>query len=471
VALCLAAALAAAIALGGSLSLAAPPDSAAQLQAAQVHLYHGRYFAALRLLQDDRFDRASNEDAGTARRFRLQSLSAVLGALGQYRRAQGTYNESFDPLGPGTIPQLSPTQIQFVERTRVRPAEELILQAVKNHQIVILNETHCQPEHRAFGMRLVPKLAALGVTHFGLEYGDQEALDRARRSGRVMPELDYYGFEPQRANLLRAVLTSGMKPVAFDVSSLKTEWFKTDSELRERGLARDEAMARNIRDRILRDNPKAKVFIWVGMGHAYKVPIGGESYMAKRLWQRTGIEPFTIDQLSDSGDQAHTSWMYQWLLKAARTAWREPRAVELPLGSFDGAPTRELQDHPIFSRMLRRGVDAIVLHPPDAFEQDGRRPRWHLPENGATIQGSVSEHNHPCVGWLVQAKPLSEGPAAAPADQVLTGQAGGYVLEVQPGRYEVTVLRPTNVAEQEPSVARKRELRCRAGESLRWDVK
>src|SRR5207244_4006951 len=95
---------------------------------------------------------------------RLQTFSALQGAVGRYREAQETFNRA---MPPGQVPApLSSGELEAIRETPMEPAEEMVLDAVRRHQIVLLNETHHQPEHRAFGARLIPRLAALGVKYF-----------------------------------------------------------------------------------------------------------------------------------------------------------------------------------------------------------------------------------------------------------------------------------------------------------------
>jgi hypothetical protein len=197
-------------------------------------------------------------------------------------------------------------------------------------------------------------------------------------------------------------------------------------------------MARHIQEEILQKDPSAKMLIWVGMGHACKAEVDGEAFMARRLWKLTGIEPYTIYQLSDGNDPKHDSSIYRWLVITAGRSVVLPQAVCLPAGvSFTSAPDR-LKRHPIYSRMMKMGVDAVILHPASPVETARARPAW-LGRGKATIRGKVTRQGQPVAGCLVQALPADEGADATPAGQVLTDVLGGYELKVLPGSYDVRV--------------------------------
>src|SRR5262249_28689344 len=140
-------------------------------------------------------------------------------------------------------PPPSPEQLQILEAIPREPAAQVVLRAVEEHPLVILNEAHHQPEHRAFAARLMPELAAAGVRYFAREPQSQKRLDEAVKSDGVTSETDPYSFEPQRAELLRAVLRSGLKPVAIDFRSPEEE--EEVRQYPERAmLVREASMAR-----------------------------------------------------------------------------------------------------------------------------------------------------------------------------------------------------------------------------------
>jgi len=141
-------------------------------------------------------------------------------------------------------------------------------------------------------------------------------------------------------------------------------------------------MARNLDELILQRDPGAKLFVYAGGQHGAKTPQWqGTEWMAMRLWQRTGIEPFSVVQMSDTGDPPHDWKLYHLLVKAARRPVPEPMAVQWPGPGFKEEIPEALRQHPIYSAHLEHGADALVLHPPEPFENGVERPAWteHAP--------------------------------------------------------------------------------------------
>src|SRR5207245_129046 len=125
-------------------------------------------------------------------------------------------------------------------------------------------------------------------THFALETGNQRALDEAVKSGRIKTDSDPYSWDPARAGLLRAVVKSGLKPIALDLHP--EDAAKMPKEPGASLPFRETTMARHLQE-ILDKEPKAKIFVWVGFSHALKTPQGRRNleWMAARFWTSTGI--------------------------------------------------------------------------------------------------------------------------------------------------------------------------------------
>jgi hypothetical protein len=230
-------------------------------------------------------------------------------------------------------------------------------------------------------------------------------------------------------------------------------------------------MARNIDEAILQRDPGAKVFIYAGGMHGAKRPQwGGNVWMALRLWRRTGIEPFSVFQMSDAGDPAYDWPLYHLLVKSGGRRFPEAQAVRWPTGFSEEIP-EALRQHPVYSHLIEHGVDAIVLHPPEPLETAAERPAWLQPEDAAEIVGTVLRDEAPCEGCLVQALVEAEGELSTPADQVLTDEQGRYQLRVRAGRYRLRVWAPAEGAGDEYVVATLPAITSSARQTVRRDVR
>jgi hypothetical protein len=134
------------------------------------------------------------------------------------------------------------------------------------------------------------------------------------------------------------------------------------------GEPREYLMARNIVDRILAANPKARIFVYAGYSHAMKVPVSESdddpSKFAAQLRRITGIDPLTINQTTLF---AHFGGTQQALYyrHAAKKALANRPAVLL---DAHGAPIKLGIDS--------KAYDFEVLHPPYAEDSHTHRPAW-----------------------------------------------------------------------------------------------
>src|SRR5258708_16106359 len=112
----------------------------------------------------------------------------------------------------------------------------------------------------------------------------------------VTPATDgWFTAEPQRAALLRAAIALHLTIVAFDMDEADQAW--REKHLDESAAYRERGMAEHIIERMLQEEPHARVLIWVGYGHAYKYILpDGFKPMAAWLWELSGEEPFSCYQ-------------------------------------------------------------------------------------------------------------------------------------------------------------------------------
>lgn len=174
-------------------------------------------------------------------------------------------------------------------------ALQAIVNAAKTRQIVILNEAHHVSMNRAFAMRLARELRKQGFEYMACEtfnYYTHEANDTAAPpplANGYPPQRGegYYLRDPYFGEFMREAIRDKWKFVGY-------EYHVDDAKASrlERLRRREEGQANNLMERVFRDNPKAKVFIYVGFGHAAKaaMPYGDtqELMMAARLKSKNG---------------------------------------------------------------------------------------------------------------------------------------------------------------------------------------
>lgn len=306
-----------------------------------------------------------------------------------------------------------PPNVSRLEGYESVDALDAILRASDAAQIILINEAHHVPQHRAFTYELLKALRRKGFTHFAAETLSEEDTSLNER-GYPKRMTGYYTNEPLYGELVRVALKLGYRVVPY-------EWtgeYTPDN--------REQGQAKNLVDRILKESPKARILVHAGYAHIEESgTLVGAKTMAQRLKEITGIDPFTIDQteMTQRSSPEYEHPLYRYLtgkkLISRPTIYRNARGE--------------------WWALIKGKVDATLFHPRSVYR--GGRPTWaslgtdrrpyRLPGN---ICGSAAR-------CLVRARFEAESDDAVAVDQVeaITGQAnavlmlpaGEFVLEVK----------------------------------------
>ncbi len=166
--------------------------------------------------------------------------------------------------------------------------DKFILEEAKKHQIVIINEGHHIPLHRAYLAHLLPELRKEGFEMMGIEaLGDSEVRVMDNRGYPYLAEGGYL-TEPCFGNMVRKAYSLGFKLFEYESDS-------------GRGAQREKDQANKI-IKMIEAHPSAKFLIYCGYDHHIKDTIpGADSWghaMAGWVKLKTGIDPMTIDQVT-----------------------------------------------------------------------------------------------------------------------------------------------------------------------------
>ena len=304
-------------------------------------------------------------------------------------------------------PRVESSMRERVDALEVRGALGAIADLVENELIVLINEAHHVPQHRAFSIELLHELRPLGFTHFAAETLYATDVDLQTREYPTEQSGAYLN-EPVYADLVRTAIALGYQVVPY-------ESFGRDREL---------GQATNIIERILDVDPDARVVVHAGYSHINEQGmLAGSRTMGSRLKEITGIDPITIDQteMSERSSPEFEHSIYRHVVDGRSLT--EPSV----LINADGAPWT-----------LQPGVrDVTLFHPRSVYEHGrptwlqlgGRRRAYALPAN-------ICDDAPRC---LVRARALKEGEDAVPIDRVevvagapvpaLLLPAGEFVLE------------------------------------------
>ena len=344
------------------------------------------YFAELMKAEAD-VD-AAGDDA-SKRRFPLTMLATHQSFVGDTERAIETFRVS------GTRPQRG-SPADGIAEADVRDALAAIVEAVRDRQIVMINEAHHVPRDRAFATLVAIELRKVGFEYLALETLDirPEATEALAARGYPLVEDGYYSRDPVFGDFIRRALSVGYRPVAYEHSKFE------ESDPKRKHARREEGQARNIVERILLKDPNARILVHVGYGHLRKAveetnPI--PTMMAEYLRLQTGIDPYTIDQTQPlPADTARS----QSLIDAA------------PADAFVVTPRGAARPY-----LASPAIDMFVFHKPVRLV-DGR-PYW-LAMGGYRAPRKIPGKLLPRTGRrLVQALVANESANAVPMDQVL----------------------------------------------------
>ena len=291
----------------------------------------------------------------------------------------------------------------------------LLVERARATSVVIINEAHNQPAHRAYCRQLLRQLAPLGYTFFAVEALSPADTGINKRKFPLSTS-GFYTREPNMGKLLRAARVSGFYLFSHEAQSKEFSDWKKDINYR------DSMQAVNILA-VLRKNPKAKIVALVGYDHVLEKERDGVKRLATYLHELGHLDPFTIDQT-----------------QAYRPAQGPPATRPMALVGRDGrlATIGERQGY----------VDMEVMHPPQTLVQG--RPAWLAAvasDKLVTAPIPAAYAGRRCLAQLYDQQEYQQyGDQAIPLDQYFTefSLKGIRLFGLDPGRATIIKYRPVN---------------------------
>ncbi len=335
-----------------------------------------------------------------------QMIAFAEAELGRYREAERSF-----PFPP----QRFAVELPSPDSHRAVDAVDGIAALARDRQLVMINEAHHVARHRTLTLALLPRLRALGFTHFAAESLDADDRELPSR-GYVRNDSDsMYLREPVYGNLVRQALALGFVLVPYEAAG-------GDMEARESG------QARNLYEAVFARTPDARLVVHAGFAHIDEAPsqrLWNIDPLAMRLKALTGIDSLTVEQT---------------LAPATRTdATAAPEAVDLAerFGLTRAGILLAKADDSVW-RIRPDLHDVSVLWPTDAGT-DGHRPDWlaHIDQRQPWPIGPAHcRGRFPCV---VDATLASESAEAVAIDRYAFFAAADpeVPLWLSSGRYRV----------------------------------
>ncbi|MFC5740659.1 hypothetical protein [Dyella tabacisoli] len=332
-----------------------------------------------------------------------QLLATVENELGMYNEAIRDFPFDNRVRNGAELPQSA--QWQAVD------AADAIEKLAANRRLVMINEAHHDAHTRQLTLALLPRLRALGFTHFAIEALDDKDSALMKRGYPVSDSGSEYLHEPIYGDIVREAIKLGFIIVPYESDTIST-------------ADRETHQADNLYRRVFMRDPKARLLVHAGYAHIDKV-VGsfGSTIqpMAAHLIQISGIDPLSIDQtqLRDVGP-VRGDTTYRSLLASF-----EPKDPTVLLNRTTGnAWSTNPAAH-----------DISVLLPPAGHR---RRPSW-LSLDGQRqthlVTADLCGGHLPCV---VEAHYANEPDEATPADRcTLLTPDGVNSLYLRAGDYRV----------------------------------
>lgn len=298
--------------------------------------------------------RAAIDQAGG----RLQKLGAERAFAGDTEGAIAAFDLLRD--APVALTAAHRAQLARLADVQAEDAIQAIVAAARDKRVVLLNEAHHVPMHRAFAQRLAAELRKIGFTYLAAETFNDGAPGDARPStpnGQTVAATGTYTKDAVFAGFVNAALADGWKLVAYE-----PDWEAlADKDPLQQIRKREQGQARNLVERIFSKDKEARVFIYAGYAHVYKAQPGdGIVWMAQYLERATELDLLSIDQ---AAFYAHPDRAAEVPLYAELTDRFGEQRAPFVLRAADGS-------RPVLNGLTGR-VDLQVIYPRYAM-QDGR---------------------------------------------------------------------------------------------------
>lgn len=238
----------------------------------------------------------------------------------------------------------------LLANANVEAAIDAIVLEARTRNVVILNEAHHVPMHRAFAMQLARALRKIGYSYLACEtFGELEPV----RDGYALSSTGYYSNEPMYGQFLRDAASDGWKFIAYE-----------PFEENQTRLQREIGEARNLIERIFARDSAAKVFVYVGYSHALKKPEATNdkdfAWMAAQLVRLHKAKILSIDQTTMFSHSQKNFEAQGYRSAVERAGLKQPFVIKSANGSYQ-----------VFGK-YKGGMDMQVFHLPAVTLPNGR---------------------------------------------------------------------------------------------------
>ncbi len=288
-------------------------------------------------------------------------------------------------------------------------ARKFIIFISRNYRVIMINEAHNNPLHRAFTASMLEDLYKRGFHYLAMEMLSNYS-DTSRTP--VTSVTGHYSSEPVAGELIRKAADIGFRLVGYEDPEAQTH---TPTQ-------RDSVQAANL-FKIIQQDPDARILVHAGYGHiAEKSDSSDFVPMGMAFKKISGIDPLTIDQtnMTEESTFAYGKALYEAYVQKYDLAYPSIALVN---------------DEPV--NVTNNDIyDLSVIHPRTIY-RDGR-PVWlNMFGLRQALYVKPSDKNTFLVQAYYQYESFSHTPGQlVPADQTyIPTNKGNYLLYLRRGKY------------------------------------
>lgn len=226
----------------------------------------------------------------------LTRMGVLYSLVGRYREANSYFdkidllrdNLSKDSSLHYTITDYLPTDASYY-----------IDSISESERVIMFNEAHHRPEHRAFVSNQLASLYNKGFHYLAIEALSYMDTNLSKRGYPIIDQSGFYTNEPFFSDMLQRAIKLGYRLIPYEDTCLTKYTNSNNTDPIALANTREESQAMNISN-ILKTDSLAKIVVYAGYGHIEEEAISGWKPMASYFFDQTGINPLTIDQVEMS---------------------------------------------------------------------------------------------------------------------------------------------------------------------------
>lgn len=375
-----------------------------------------------------------------------QRLSSVrgrewYGVMQLYASAEnelGLYNEALRDF-PLVSPALPRAVLPKKDSWQKVDAIEAIIKAAASVQVIFINEAHHDAHTRVLTLELLPHLYAAGYRYLAVEAVAEDSASLAKRGYPLETSGSEYLHEPIYGEIIRKAIAIGYKIIPYDADTLDP-------------IEREEGQAKNLYDRVFREDPRARVVVHAGYAHIDKGrgELGSVTPLAAQLQRRLKFKAISVNQTQFRETLPEDNEGYRWLVKE----W-DIRAPAVFVNKREGmlwSAKPKLYDVNVV--LPRTGRDAVLSGGTDRSQivtntvqkqamlspvVNTSRPAWVKLGGTRRRLAVASRECHSSFPCLVEAKYSSESPRSVAADRYVFFRPHAEAeLYLYPGEYRLS---------------------------------